>query len=99
MRAVRSNFVPDNLEFQVGDVVSFHITNVEQTHGMSHGFGLGSHNVNVDISAGETRTVTIELDRPGVFPFYCTVSAPPYPRQCRVTSSYTRRESHRARDG
>lgn len=73
MRAVRSNFVPDNLEFQVGDVVSFHITNVEQTHGMSHGFGLGSHNVNVDISAGETRTVTLELDRPGVFPFYCTV--------------------------
>jgi nitrous-oxide reductase len=31
------------------------------------------HDVNVDISAGETRTVTIRMDKPGVFPFYCTV--------------------------
>jgi nitrous-oxide reductase len=73
MRVVRSNFVPDNLAFQVGDTVRFHITNVEQTHGMSHGFGVSMHNVNVDISAGETRTVTIVMDKPGVFPFYCTV--------------------------
>jgi nitrous-oxide reductase len=73
MRVVRSNFVPDNLAFQVGDTVRFHITNVEQTHGMSHGFGVAMHNVNVDISAGETRTVTIVMDKPGVFPFYCTV--------------------------
>ncbi len=73
MRAVRSNFVPDNLEFRQGDTVRFHITNVEQTPGMSHGFGVGLHNVNVDISAGDTRTVTMQLDEPGVFPFYCTV--------------------------
>jgi|SRR5690625_167591 len=73
MRAVRSNFVPDNLEFEQGDTVRFHITNVEQTHGMSHGFGVGGHNVNVDINAGETRTVTIVMDEPGVYPFYCTV--------------------------
>ncbi len=73
MRALRSNFVPDNLEFQVGDTVHFHITNVEQTNAMSHGFGLSGHNVMVDLSAGETRTVTVTLDRPGVYPFYCTV--------------------------
>jgi nitrous-oxide reductase len=73
MRAVRSNFVPDNLEFRQGDTVRFHITNVEQTLGMSHGFGVGQHDVNVDISAGETRTVTITMDKVGVFPFYCTV--------------------------
>jgi nitrous-oxide reductase len=73
MRVVRSNFVPDNLAFQVGDTVRFHITNVEQTNGMSHGFGVSMHDVNVDISAGETKTVTIVMERPGVFPFYCTV--------------------------
>lgn len=73
MRALRSNFVPDNLEFREGDTVRFHITNVEQTHAMSHGFAVGSHNVNVDLSAGETKTVTIHMDRPGVYPFYCTV--------------------------
>lgn len=73
MRAVRSNFVPDNLAFELGDTVRFHITNVEQTHGMSHGFGVGMYDVNVDISAGETKTVTLVMDKPGVFPFYCTV--------------------------
>jgi len=73
MRAVRSNFVPDNLQFRQGDTVRFHITNVEQTLGMSHGFGVGHHDVNVSISAGDTRTVTIKMDKPGVFPFYCTV--------------------------
>jgi nitrous-oxide reductase len=73
MRVVRSNFMPDSLEFRQGDTVRFHITNVEQTLGMSHGFGVGQHDVNMDISAGDTRTVTIRMDRPGVFPFYCTV--------------------------
>src|SRR5690606_22351146 len=73
MRALRSNFVPDNLAFQVGDTVHFHVTNVEQTNAMSHGFAIGSHNVNVDLSAGETRTVTVVMDRAGVYPFYCTV--------------------------
>lgn len=73
MRALRSNFVPDNLEFQVGDTVRFHITNVEQTNAMSHGFGLSGHNVNVDLSAGETSTVTVPMTRPGVYSFYCTV--------------------------
>jgi nitrous-oxide reductase len=73
MRVVRSNFMPDTLEFRQGDTVRFHITNVEQTLGMSHGFGVGQHNVNADISAGDTRTITIQMDRPGVFPFYCTV--------------------------
>lgn len=73
MRALRSNFVPDNLEFQVGDTVRFHITNVEQTNAMSHGFALAGHDINVDISAGETRTVTVPMDKAGVYSFYCTV--------------------------
>lgn len=73
MQAQRSFFAPDNLAFRQGDTVRFHVTNTEQSLGMSHGFGVGMYNVNMDISAGETKTVTITMDKTGVFPFYCTV--------------------------
>ena len=73
MRAVRSNFKPDNLQFEKGDTVHFHITNIEQTLGLNHGFGVGNHDVNVELDPGTTTTVTMEMDKTGVFPFYCTV--------------------------
>jgi len=73
MMAVRSFFSPDNLEFEVGDTVRFHVTNTEQRLGMSHGFGVTGHDVNMDISPGETKTVTMILEKTGVFSFYCTV--------------------------
>lgn len=73
MMAVRSFFAPDNLEFEVGDTVALHVTNTEQTLGLSHGLGIGGHNVNIDVSPGETRTTTMVMEETGVFPFYCTV--------------------------
>ncbi len=73
MMAVRSRFAPDNLNFKVGDTVRFHITNTEQTAGMTHGFGVGEHDTNISVDPGQTKTVTIEMDEPGVYPFYCTV--------------------------
>lgn len=73
MQAQRSFFAPDHFAFKQGDTVHFHITNSEQTLGLSHGFGVGLYNVNMDISAGETKTATIKMDKVGVFPFYCTV--------------------------
>lgn len=73
MVAIRSRFSPDNIEAKVGDTVVFHITNVEQIPGLSHGFALAEHNLNGSIDPGETKTYTVKLDRPGVFPFYCTV--------------------------
>jgi nitrous-oxide reductase len=73
MRAVRSNFKPDNLEFEVGDTVRFHITNIEQTLGLNHGFGIGEHDINIEIDPGETVTTTVKLEKVGAFPFYCTV--------------------------
>lgn len=73
MQAQRSFFAPDTLEFRQGDTVRFHITNSEQSYGISHGFGVGGYNINVDMDPGETRTVTIKMDKTGVFPFYCTV--------------------------
>lgn len=73
MVAIRSRFVPDNIEAKVGDTIIFHITNVEQIAGLSHGFSLNEYNVNGSIDPGETKSFTVKLDRPGVFPFYCTV--------------------------
>lgn len=73
MMAVRSFYAPDNFEFEVGDTVRFHITNTEQRLGMSHGFGVSGHNVNADIDPGETKTITLVMEKTGVFPFYCTV--------------------------
>ena len=49
-----------------------HITNVEQTPDMIHGWGLEEMNVNVIVDPGETKTVTFKADRAGVFPYYCT---------------------------
>jgi nitrous-oxide reductase len=73
MISIRSRFVPDIIEAQVGDTMVFHITNIEQIPGLSHGFGIGEIDVSGVIDPGETKTYTVTLDRPGVFPFYCTV--------------------------
>jgi len=70
--AIRSRFVPDRLDAQVGDTLTVHITNIEQSPDMIHGFGLVEHNLNVVIDPGETRTFQVKLTKPGVFPFYCT---------------------------
>jgi nitrous-oxide reductase len=73
MIAVRSRFIPDIVEAQVGDTITFHVTNVEQTRGMTHGIGVNELNMNVVVDPGETKTFTMTLKESGVFPFYCTV--------------------------
>lgn len=70
--AVRSRFVPDRIDAQVGDTLTVHVTNIEQTGDMIHGFGVNEHNVNVVMDPGETKSFKIVLNKPGVFPFYCT---------------------------
>ena len=70
--AVRSRFIPEKLEGKVGDTLTVHVTNIEQTGDMIHGFGVNEHNVNVVIDPGETKTFKVTLQKPGVFPFYCT---------------------------
>ena len=59
MMAIRSRFVPDKIEVQRGDEVTIHVTNVEQTTDMIHGFGIIEHNINVVIDPGETKTVQL----------------------------------------
>ncbi len=70
--AIRSRFTPDRLDAKVGDTLTVHVTNIEQSPDMIHGFGLVENNLNITIDPGETRTFQVKLTKPGVFPFYCT---------------------------
>ncbi len=74
MTAIRSHFNPDNIEgIKVGDVVYFHVTNLEQDWDVPHGFAaMGAQNAELLIMPGETRTLRWEPKAPGVYPFYCT---------------------------
>jgi nitrous-oxide reductase len=70
--AIRSRYYPDRIDAQVGDDLIVHVTNVEQTRDMIHGFAINEHNMNIIIDPGETKTLKLKLTKPGVYPFYCT---------------------------
>jgi nitrous-oxide reductase len=70
--AVRSTLTPTAIEVNEGDELTVAITNIEQTTDELHGFGLLDYNINVVVDPGETKTFTIKVDKPGVFPYYCT---------------------------
>ena len=74
MTCIRSHFVPDNIEgIKMGDVVYFHVTNLEQDWDAPHGFAIkGNNNSEILVMPGETRTLTWEPNRTGIYPFYCT---------------------------
>jgi nitrous-oxide reductase len=74
MTSIRSHFVPDNIEgVKMGDVVYFHVTNLEQDWDVPHGFAVkGANNAELLIMPGETQTLAWKPDRIGVFPMYCT---------------------------
>jgi len=70
--SIRSYFAPSEVEVQQGDSVIFHVTNGEQERDMLHGFGIAGYNINVVTDPGETKTIRLKADKPGVWPFYCT---------------------------
>lgn len=74
MTAIRSHFTPDNIEgVKLGDVVFFHVTNLEQDWDVPHGFAVkGSNNAEILIMPGETQTLKWTPDRVGITPIYCT---------------------------
>jgi len=74
MTSIRSHFTPDNIEgVKLGDVVYFHVTNLEQDWDVPHGFAVkGANNAELLIMPGETQTLMWKPDRVGVFPMYCT---------------------------
>ena len=72
MTAVRSHFKPDIVRVKQGENVHIHLTNVEQAKDATHGFAIGSHNINVSIEPGEQANINFVAKRSGVFPLYCT---------------------------
>ncbi|MEP7267368.1 MAG: Sec-dependent nitrous-oxide reductase [Saprospiraceae bacterium] len=74
MTAIRSHFVPDNIEgVKMGDEVYFHVTNMEQDWDVPHGFAIkGNNNGELLIMPGETQTLKWLPDRVGIVPMYCT---------------------------
>ena len=74
MTTIRSHLTPDNIEgIRMGDVVYFHVTNLEQDWDVPHGFAIkGAANAELLIMPGETSTLKWVPDMVGVLPFYCT---------------------------
>ncbi|MBI5648455.1 MAG: Sec-dependent nitrous-oxide reductase [Ignavibacteriae bacterium] len=74
MTAIRSHFKPDNIEgVKVGDVVYFHVTNLEQDWDIPHGFAIkGAANSEMLLMPGETQTLKWKPLTAGVYPMYCS---------------------------
>ncbi|MBW7886845.1 MAG: Sec-dependent nitrous-oxide reductase [Bacteroidetes bacterium] len=74
MSTIRTHFAPDNIEgIKVGDVVYFHVTNLEQDWDIPHGFAVkGAPNSELLILPGATETLKWEPKAEGIYPFYCT---------------------------
>ena len=73
MTSIRSHFKPDKVEVKRGDMLHFHVTNLEQDYDVPHGFAInGSTLPNLLIMPGQTKTMKWEAKEVGVYPFYCT---------------------------
>ena len=74
MTCIRSHFTPDNIEgVKMGDVVYFHVTNLEQDWDVPHGFAIkGANNAELLIMPGETQSLKWTPEKVGISPFYCT---------------------------
>ncbi len=69
---IRSHVVPEIIEVEVGDVVTFHLTNLEQAKDQTHGFTVSTYNVHGSWEPGKVASFTFTANREGIFPFYCT---------------------------
>jgi nitrous-oxide reductase len=74
MTDIRSHFKPDNIEgVKVGDVVYFHVTNLEQDWDVPHGFAIkGAATSEMLIMPGETSSIRWQPRQAGVYPMYCS---------------------------
>ncbi len=69
---IRSHITPEIVEVEEGDVVTFHLTNLERAEDETHGFTVSTYGVHGSFEPGKTASLTFKADRAGVFPFYCT---------------------------
>lgn len=69
---IRSHITPEIVEVEEGDVVTFHLTNLERAEDETHGFTVSTYGVHGSFEPGKTASLTFTADRSGVFPYYCT---------------------------
>ena len=69
---IRSHITPEIVTVHEGDIVSFHLTNLERAEDETHGFTVDTYGVHGSFEPGKTASVTFVADRPGAFPYYCT---------------------------
>ncbi|MBZ0241838.1 MAG: cupredoxin domain-containing protein, partial [Bacteroidales bacterium] len=69
---IRSHITPEIVEVEEGDVVTFHLTNLERAEDETHGFTVSTYGIHGSFEPGKTASLTFTADRPGAFPYYCT---------------------------
>ncbi len=69
---IRSHITPEIVKVDEGDIVTFHLTNLERAEDETHGFTIDTYGVHGSFEPGKTASVTFKADRSGVFPYYCT---------------------------
>ncbi|WP_456323978.1 Sec-dependent nitrous-oxide reductase [Hydrogenimonas sp.] len=69
---VRSHINPEHVTVNLGDTVTFYLTNLERAEDETHGFTVDHYNVHASLEPGKTVALTFKADREGVFPYYCT---------------------------
>ncbi len=69
---IRSHIVPEIVHVNEGDVVTFHLTNLERAEDETHGFTIDTYGKHGSFEPGKTASLTFVANRPGAFPYYCT---------------------------
>ncbi len=69
---VRSHINPEHVNVNLGDTVTFYLTNLERAEDETHGFTIDQYNVHASLEPGKTVALTFKADREGIFPYYCT---------------------------
>jgi nitrous-oxide reductase len=69
---IRSHIHPEIVEVEEGDIVTFHLTNLERAEDETHGFTVSTYGIHGSFEPGKTASLTFEASRPGAFPYYCT---------------------------
>ncbi|MDT3705091.1 MAG: hypothetical protein ROZ36_19370 [Thermincola sp.] len=73
MTAKRTDYGFPEIHVKKGDHVYLHVTNIEKTKDIIHGFTLTQYNVNLELPPGKTVTTDFIADKPGVHWYYCTI--------------------------
>ncbi|EKN68157.1 Sec-dependent nitrous-oxide reductase [Schinkia azotoformans] len=77
--AMRSKFIFDGaaerkdvIHVKEGDKVVIHLTNIDLDQDITHGFGINSYDLNMEVQPGQTNTMEFIADKAGTYPLYCT---------------------------